>query len=384
MTNPHQPLPAGRTLGGKRLGNRVELHPKRRALRIGALVSAIALVLAACGDGDGAASAEGDAGSDADGAVELVTYDAFVLDDEAAAAFAAESGREVALLQQGDAGSMTTRAVLSAGNPEADVLFGVDNTLLARALEADLFEPLPDDVLDLVPEEYRVEGAGGDRVVAVDTGQVCVNADSAWFEEEGLEPPDTLEDLADERYRGLLVTENAAASSPGLAFLLGTIAHFGEDGWQDYWERLVANDVRIAADWSDAYEAAYSVSGGDRPLVVSYGSSPPAEVVYSEGERTEPQSAVIESTCVEQVEYAGVLAGTERPEAARELVRFLLSDDFQRSIPLSNFVFPIQDVETPEVFEQFAVKASDPLRLDSDEIATKRDRWTEEWRAITG
>ena len=134
----------------------------------------------------------------------------------------------------------------------------------------------------------------------------------------------------------------------------------------------------------DAYEAAYSVSGGDRPLVVSYGSSPPAEVFYSEGERTEPQSEVIEATCTEQVEYAGVLVGTQRPEAARALVAFLLSDENQRSIPLANFVFPIRDVETPEVFERFAVKAVDPLRLDPDEIAANRDRWTEQWRAIAG
>lgn len=355
----------------------------RRFGRAAALGVAGALIFAACGDGDTNNAAD-TLQPDAEGAVQLVAYDAFVLDDDAAGAFDDEAGREISLLQQGDAGSMTTRAVLSAGNPEGDVLFGVDNTLLTRALDAELFEPLPDDILELVPEEYRVTGKGADTVVAIDTGQVCVNADTAWFEAENLEIPTTLEDLADERYRGLLVTENAAASSPGLAFLLGTIAHFGEKNWQDYWESLRANEVRIAADWSDAYEAAYSVSGGDRPLVVSYGSSPPAEVVYSEGERTEPQSAVIEATCVEQVEYAGVLRGTDRPEAAEDLVAFLLGDEFQRSIPLSNFVFPIRNVETPEVFEQFAVKASDPLRLDPDEIATKRDRWTEEWRAIAG
>ena len=355
--------------------------PGRRCLAAAVAAVSVGLVLVGCGGDDSAADGPG---TDADGPVELVTYDAYVLDEDAAATFAEDEGREISVLQQGDAGSMTARAVLSAGKPEGDVLFGVDNTLLTRALDAKLFEPLPDDVLDLVPEQYRVDGPGGDTVVAIDSGQVCVNADTDWFEKNNLDVPTSLEELADPRYKGLLVTENAAASSPGLAFVLGTIAHFGEDDWQDYWKRLVDNDVRVAADWSDAYEAAYSVSGGDRPLVVSYGSSPPAEVFYSEGKRTEPQSEVIEATCTEQVEYAGVLAGTERPQAAQALVAFLLSDENQRSIPLSNFVFPISDVKVPEVFEQFAVKAADPLRLDPAESAANRDRWTEQWRAIAG
>ncbi|MEZ5383089.1 MAG: thiamine ABC transporter substrate-binding protein [Microthrixaceae bacterium] len=352
-----------------------------RGLIAGAVTLTLTLVAAACGGGDGSGD---EARGDASGAVELVTYDAFVLDDGAAEAFSTRHDREVEVLAQGDAGSVTSRAVLAAGNPEGDVLFGVDTTLLTRALDANLFEPLPQEVLELVPDRLRLEGPGADSVVAVDTGQVCVNADEAWFQGEGLEVPTSLEQLSDPAYRGLLVVQNAAASSPGLAFLLGTIDHFGEDAWQDYWKALVANDVRIAADWSDAYEAAYTVSGGDRPLVVSYGSSPPAEVVYSEGERTEPQSTVIEATCVEQVEYAGVLAGTERPEAARDLVAFLLSDDYQRTIPLANFVYPVTDVELPEVFVDFAVKAEDPLSLDAEEVAANRDRWTEEWRAITG
>ena len=354
--------------------------PSQRRLAAAVAALSLGLVLVGCAGDDSAADGSG---TDADGPVELVTYDAYVLDEDAAAAFAEDEGRQISVLQQGDAGSMTARAVLSAGKPEGDVLFGVDNTLLTRALDAKLFEPLPEDILNLGPEQFRVDGPGGDTVVAIDSGQVCVNADTAWFEKNKLDVPTSLEDLADPSYKGLLVTENAAASSPGLAFVLGTIAHFGDD-WQDYWKRLVANDVRVAADWSDAYEAAYSVSGGDRPLVVSYGSSPPAEVFYSEGQRIKPQSEVIPATCTEQVEYAGVLAGTERPEAARALVAFLLSDENQQSIPLSNFVFPIRDVAVPKVFEQFAVKAPDPLRLDPDEIAANRDRWTEQWRAIAG
>ena len=146
-------------------------------------LAVLSLVLLGCADDDPGGDASG---ADGDGPVELVTYDAYVLDDDAAATFADEQDREISVLQQGDAGSMTARAVLSAGKPEGDVLFGVDNTLLTRALDAELFEPLPDDVLDLVPEQYRVDGPGGDTVVAIDSGQVCVNADTAWFEKNKL------------------------------------------------------------------------------------------------------------------------------------------------------------------------------------------------------
>ena len=174
-------------------------------------------------------------------------------------------------------------------------------------------------------------------------------------------------------------------SSPGLGFLLGTIAHFGEEKWSTYWENLKANDVNVSPDWSSAYYEAFSGSSGkgQYPLVVSYGSSPPAEVVYAETPITEPPTGVIEATCFRQTEYVGVLRGTQKKDLAEKLVEFLLGKEFQESMPLSLFVFPVNpEAQLPEVFEKFAVRPATPLTVAPDVIEENRDAWLDTWRGI--
>jgi thiamine transport system substrate-binding protein len=209
---------------------------------------------------------------------------------------------------------------------------------------------------------------------------VCINVDQEWFASNGIEPPTSMAQLADPTYRDLLVLDSPVTSSPGLAFLIGTVARSGEADWLKYWQQLKDNGVRVRPSWDDAYYSDYTVSGGDRPLVLSYASSPPAEVVFSEGERTEPVSSVMLDSCVEQVEYAGVLAGAPEPELAQQLVEFMLSPAWQQALPLTNYVFPVTDVRLPEVFEKFAPRASDPLRLDPQVISAQREVWIEQWR----
>jgi thiamine transport system substrate-binding protein len=277
---------------------------------------------------------------------------------------------------------MLAGALLRAGAPQGDVMFGVDNTMATQVLAEPLLAPVAPAGLDRVASDTRLPGELGEVLVPIDTGDVCVNADSGWFSEQGIELPSDLADFADPRYRDLLVVQSPVGSSPGLAFLLGTISSFGEQGWQAYWEQLRANGVRVAPSWDDAYYNDYTVSGGDRPLVVSYASSPPAEVVFSEGARTEPASVVIESTCVSQVEYAGVLEGAEHPEAAADLVEFMLSDEWQSELPLTNFVYPVTDVALPEEFTRWAPRPESPIQLDAVQVGEHRNEWIEQWRAV--
>jgi thiamine transport system substrate-binding protein len=298
---------------------------------------------------------------DDDATLTIVTYDSFVAEDGVFDEFTRRTGRRVEILAGGDAGTVVARAVLSAGNPEGDVLWGLDNTLLSRARDADLLE------------SYE----------PVDTGDVCVNVHDAWFAERGIEPPTTLDDLADPRWRGMLVVQDPAASSPGLAFLLATIERFGEEGWLDYWRRLADNDVSVVSGWTTAYNEEFSASGGDRPLVVSYGSSPPAEVVYADPPVDEPPTSVMVDSCFRQIEYAGVLRGTDDPDGAAALVEYLLGRTFQESLPLSMFVWPVNpDAEIPEVFRRFAVRPEEPTTMEPDRIAAGRQRWLEEWSAL--
>jgi thiamine transport system substrate-binding protein len=314
--------------------------------------------------------------------VVLVTYDSFVLPEAAAAAFTERTGAEIEVLSAGDSGTVLTRALLSAGAPEGDVIFGIDDASVTRALSEDLLEPFTPGAIDRVPERYRLDGAAGERLVPVDRGDVCMNVDTAWFAREGLEPPTTMDDLADPAYRDLLVVSSPVTSSPGLAFLLGTIDRYGPDGWEDYWSSLRDNGVRVRPSWDDAYYTDYTVSGGDRPVVLSYASSPPAEVVFSEGELDEPSSGVVVDTCAAQVEYAGVLRGAAEPELARELVEFLLSEEWQRELPLTNFVLPLVDVELPEEFRRWVPTIEDPAALPPEQIDANRDRWIERWRDL--
>jgi thiamine transport system substrate-binding protein len=293
----------------------------------------------------------------------LLAYDAFTPQEGIFDAFTAATGAKVKVVTSGDTGTLISKAILTAGNPEGDVLWGLDNTLLSRAQKAELltsYEP-------------------------VDYGDICVNYDKQWFASRNIAPPTSLEDLALPTYKNLLTVEDPVASSPGLGFLLGTIAHFGADNWQGYWKSLKANGVHIAPDWTTAYTIDFSGSSGKGkyPLVVSYGSSPPAEVLYAEKPIDTPPTAVIESTCFRQTEYVGALRGTRNPNNATLLISYLLDIPFQESMPLSLFVFPINKKATlPDLFTQFAVTPKNPLSLNPADIEKNRDSWLSTWRDI--
>lgn len=316
--------------------------------------------------------------------VVLVTHDSFSISKSVIRSFEREAGFDLRILQAGDAGEALNRALLTAGDPEGDVFFGVDNNLLSRALNEDLFEPYESPELSEVDPTYVLDDEH--RVTPIDHGEVCLNVDLGWFRERGIDPPASLPDLVSDDYKGQLVVQNPATSTPGLAFLLATIAHSGEDGWQDYWRQLRANDVLVVDGWEEAYTTRFSGAGGskgDRPIVVSYASSPPAEVIFAGEKLDEAPTAVVESSCFRQVEMAGVLRGASNTEGAEQLIDFMLSATFQGDVPMSMFVFPVREnVPLPPAFERYAVVPAEPLELPAEEIGRNRDRWIREWTEV--
>lgn len=345
---------------------------------------AVLAALASCGDDSGGRTAS-DRPSAAEEAAEgvtlrLVTHDSFAASEELLEAFTDKTGIEVELIANGDAGIVVNQAILTKDAPLGDVLFGVDNTLLTRALDEGIFVPYESPLLDEVDEAYLLDPQH--RVTPIDHGDVCLNYDKAFFEDGALEPPDDLDDLVDPAYRGLTVVQNPATSSPGLAFVLASIDRYGEDGWRGWWSRLVDNDVLVSAGWEDAYYGSFSGGSGegDRPIVVSYASSPPAEVVFADPQPDESPIGVVEASCFRQVEAAGILAGTEHEAEARQLIDFLLSVPFQEDVPLQMFVFPVnRQARLPEVFVEHAVVPEEPLSIPVAEIGANRARWVEEW-----
>ncbi len=321
--------------------------------------------------------------------VVVLTHDSFAISEAVLQSFEALSGMTVEILRSGDAGQMVNQAILSKNHPLGDVLYGVDNTFLSRALDAGIFASYQSPRLETVAEEFMPDDSY--RVTPVDYGDVCLNYDLAYFDEHELPLPESLSDLAAPAYAGLLVVENAATSSPGLAFLLSTIAEFGVEGdysYLDYWRALADNDVLVVAGWSDAYYGEFTVGSrgaGDRPLVVSYASSPPAEVYYGDDPDAGAVTGAIvaDNMCFRQIEYAGVLDGAANPAGAQQFIDFMLSAEFQADLPLNMFVFPVvRGIELPEVFVEHAAIPEQPASLDSALIEEKRDEWIQSWAEV--
>jgi len=313
-----------------------------------------------------------------------MTHDSFAVSKAVVQAFEEANNATVTFLQSGDAGAMLNKAVLTKDAPLADVLFGVDNTFLSRALEADIFEPYPSPALDELPAEFKLDASN--RALPVDYGDVCINYDKAYFDEQNLAVPQSLEDLTKPEYKGLLVTENPATSSTGLAFMLATIAHYG-DSFPDYWQQLKDNGVVVVDGWETAYYTNFSASSGHgpQPMVVSYGSSPAAEVVFADPPIADAPTASIlgPDTCFRQIEFVGILKGTQHRLLAEKFVDFMLGKQFQEDLPLQMFVYPANpSAALPEPFTKYAQAPKQTAALDPKIIAEKRDAWIQAWTDV--
>lgn len=350
------------------------------------LLAVAGLALTGCASGgsdDAPATAE---------QVTLIVHNSFPNEEFAAAASAA-TGYDVEVVAAGDGGELSAQLVLTAAAPVADAFFGIDSSFASRIIDAGVPAPfVPAEPLTPRGEQIAAEliagGAAGSEsaegypMVPITLGATCLNTDPAWFAEAGLAEPESYDDLADEQYRGLTVLLDPTSSSTGASFLMGTVAQFGEDGFADYWQRLAANDVRLAQGWDEAYYTHFTASGGDYPIVASYSSSP-AYTVTEDGTATTTRALL--DTCSSQVEYAGVLAGAANPEGAAAVVDYMLSREFQNTIAETMYVNPVDEgAELPAEWAEFAPFPSEPHDLTPAEISEGRERWLKTWSEATG
>ncbi|MER3479899.1 MAG: thiamine ABC transporter substrate-binding protein [Meiothermus sp.] len=310
----------------------------------------------------------------------LLTHESFSLDKNLIAQFEQQSGIKLRILKAGDAGETLNRAILTKAAPVADVLYGFDNSMLAKALAADILEPYRSPQLAYVRPELALDQTY--RALPVDFGYVALNYDKAYFQDKPL--PQSFAELAQPEWARLLVVENPASSSPGLAFLLATVATFGQDGYLDFWEGLRKGGVRVEKGWSEAYYTAFSKNGGDRPLVVSYATSPAAELFYSQKKLSQPPTGnlLLPGSSFLQIEYVGILRGSKNRAAARRFVDWLLSKPVQEDIPTQMWVYPTRvDAALPPVF-QWAEVPKEPAKLSPQQIARDAERWVAEWSRV--
>jgi thiamine transport system substrate-binding protein len=310
----------------------------------------------------------------------VMTHDSFAISEEVLAAFENEYNVKVQFLKAGDAGTALNKAILAGDAPLADVLYGVDNTFLSRALDEGVFEVYQSPMLADIPDDFKLDPEN--RALPVDFGDVCLNYEISYFEEHDLAVPGSLEDLLKPEYKSLVAVENPATSSPGLAFLFATIGHFDPDGYLDFWQGMVENDVLVVNDWETTYYTEFSRWGGTRPIVVSYGSSPPFEVIFAEEPMDEPPTAAITSpgTCFRQIEFVGILKGTEHRDLAEKWVDFMLSPTFQADVPLQMYVFPVNpNAVLDPTFVEFLAVPDEPAFLSPADIAENREAWIQAW-----
>lgn len=315
--------------------------------------------------------------------VTLVVHDSFPEEEFSAAATEA-TGYDVEVVSAGDGGELTNQLVLTKGAPIADAFFGVDNIFASRVLENDVADSvsvaLPERAVDyaLTASGEPAESTDAEIALApIDLGATCINIDTEWFASQDIPEPRTYEDLVDPTYAGLSVILDPTASSTAASFLVGTVAHFGDDGYADYWEDLLANDARLEQGWTDAYNGQFTQGGGDGtfPIVLSYSSSP-AFTVTEDGAAT--TTAALLDTCSSQVEYAGVLAGAQNPEGAKAVLDFMLSRTFQDTIAESMYMYPVDaEATVPAAWQEFAPMptAEQVNDLDPSTIEAERENW---------
>jgi thiamine transport system substrate-binding protein len=312
----------------------------------------------------------------------VMTHDSFAATDTVIKAFEDANHAKVTFLKSGDAGAALNKAILSKQAPLADVFYGVDNTFLSRALSADIYESYNSPALKAIPNEFQLDPTH--RALPVDYGDVCINYDKGYFSAHNLAVPNSLEDLTRPDYKGLLVTENPASSSPGLAFLLATVKHFGDQNYIGYWKDLRQNGLVVVDGWETAYYTNFSGSSGKgpQPMVVSYGTSPAAEVMFAKTPPSDAPTASIlgPDTCFRQIEFVGILKGTQQRALAQNFVDFMLSARFQADMPGQMFVFPVlPNTPLPDAFTKYSQPATQAATFSPDEIAKNRDAWIQAW-----
>jgi len=312
----------------------------------------------------------------------VLTHGSFDLPKEQLAQFEKDAGVKLQIVKAGDAGEMTNKLILTKARPIADVVCGIDNTLLPRALAAGVIEPYAGPASQRLSAATLEEGA-----VPVDYGFVTLNIDRTWFAKSGLALPTRLDDLTQPAYAKLLVVQNPATSSPGMAFVQATIGGLGEERAFGWWKAMRANGVKVVKGWTEAYYTEFTRNGGTRPIVVSYATSPAAEIFYSREKITESPTAnlFLKGGVFRQVEGVALVKGGRQAarEAAGQFIEFLRSPAVQQSLQTTMWMYPAEvGVERADVIKRHAVEPSAYDNPASAEAARQSQDWLRRWTKV--
>ncbi|MGO1182942.1 MAG: thiamine ABC transporter substrate-binding protein [Micrococcaceae bacterium] len=355
---------------------------KHQKLTLTGLAVVGTVALASCsiadqntGQSDDSAAAEGQGGT-----VTIMTHDSFSISEEQIAEFEEQSGYELVTTAPGDAGALVNQLILQKDSPTVDGVYGIEDYSTAPLVDEGVMAEYASEALPGSAQELLADGDASGYFTPIDQGQVCINVDDAWFDDDArnadaLAAPTSLEQLREAEYAELLTVIDPNTSSPGLAFLAATATAYPDGAWEDYWAELLDGGATVAAGWSDAYYTEFSGADGEgpSPLVLSYSSSPAFA----------PTTSIIEDSCSPQVEYAGVVEGASNPEGAQAFIDFLLAEDFQSTLADEMYMYPVDDaIELPAEWAENASLAEDPIRPDTAEVAEQRTDWLSTWTEL--
>ena len=318
--------------------------------------------------------------------IKVLAYDSFNLDKNLIKEFEKTSGYKVKIIPSGGGGELVNKLVLSKNTPMGDVSVGIDSTFAGRTIKEKIFQnnnvKLPEGA-----EKYVI--AGDKTLTPISHGQICLNADKQWFDSKNIKTPETFTDIIKPEYKNLFASINPTTSSAGLGFFLSTVAKFGENGWQKYWQDLKNNGMKISKDWSGAYNVDFTAGEGKgtKPIVVSYVTSPLETLETSQSSSNLPESTTktvaLTDTCYDQVEYAGIVRNAKNKEGAEKFIEFMLSKKVQDVLLDTMYVFPVSNEATiPDEVLQHTPPVENALRLDPVVLEEKRQEWLREWNSI--
>lgn len=308
----------------------------------------------------------------------VMVHSSFEVPKPLLAQFEKQNNIKLAIIKGGDAGEMLNKLILTRAKPVADVVFGIDNTLVSKALGANVLE-------DSIPQaKDDSQGGLGPAVVPVDYGFVTLNYDKAALAKSGVALPKSLQDLTLPAYKNWLVVPNPATSSPGYAFLLATISSMGEENAFAWWAQMRSNGVKVVKGWTEAYYTEFTHNKGSRPLVVSYATSPAAEVFFSKKKITESPTGnlFLKGGVFRQVEGVALIKGGGQREAALKFVDFMRSPPVQEALQTNMWMYPVQANTSRAEVMRHAVEPVEFETPDAQLVATKGADWVARWTKV--
>ncbi len=284
--------------------------------------------------------------------------------------FEEKYGIKIESRQVGSAGEIVNLVIMDKGKQSADIIIGADNNLLSTLLDNDVLAPYKPAGIEKVKDELLFDKTY--HLIPYDYSFFALVYDSNKIKN----PPKSLDDLLKPEYKKSLIIMDPRTSSPGLGFLMWTVKCKGE-GYKDYWKKLMPNILTVSESWSSGYGL---FTNGEAPMVTSYTTSPAYHVEYDKIENI--KTVLFDEGNYMQTEGAGILKNAPHMDAAKKFMDFILSEDFQKEIPLTNWMYPVTDIPMPASYKSAPV-SDKPLLLEPKEISKNMDSWLNGWLEST-